>query len=205
MSRRLFNRLIAALIGVVLLSAPARAQDDGPEAVIERLSETLLDVMQAADELGYAGRFERLEPVLTEVFNFPFMARIAVGTTWRELGEPERERLVELFTEMSIANFAARFDGYGGEHFEVVGQAPGPRDAVLVRSRLVRPQDEPVALDYLVRELEGEWQIIDVLLDATFSELARQRAEFAAILRAGGVPQLVASLERQIERLAAES
>jgi phospholipid transport system substrate-binding protein len=204
MSRRVFNRLIAAVIGVVLLSAPASAQDEGPESVVERLNDALLDVMQAADELGYAGRFERLEPVLTELFNFPFMARIAIGTTWRELGEPERAQLVDLFTQMSIANFAARFDGYGGERFEIVGQEPGPREAVLVSSRLVLPDDDPVGLDYLLREFDGDWQIIDVLLDATFSELARQRAEFAAILRDGGVPGLAASLERQIDRLAAE-
>lgn len=204
MSRRIFNRLSAVLVATVLVCAPASAQENGPEAVIERLSGALLEVMRSADELGYAGRFERLEPVLVEVFNFPFMARIAIGQTWRELDEAERERLVDLFTEMSIANFAARFDGYGGERFEVVGQEPGPRDAVLVRSRIVPPQDEPVALDYLVREFEGEWQIIDILLDATYSELARQRAEFAAILRDGGAPALLASLERQIDRLAAE-
>jgi hypothetical protein len=42
------------------------------------------------------------------------------------------------------------------------------------------------------------------LLDARYSELARQRAEFAAVLRSGGVPDLVATLERKIAQLTAE-
>jgi hypothetical protein len=41
-----------------------------------------------------------------------------------------------------------------------------------------------------------------VLLDAKYSELARQRSEFAAVLADGGLPELVATLERKIEQLA---
>jgi len=193
---------LAAALLLVLLVARAGAEPDGPEAPVERLNAALLEVMQEADTLGYEGRFATLEPVLEEVFDFPAMTRIAVGRTWRELEEAQRARLVELFGEMSVANFAARFDGYDGERFEITGTEPGPRDTVLVKSRLVLPDEAPVGLDYLLRDTDSGWQAIDVFLDSKFSELARQRAEFASVLRDGGYPQLVASLERKIEDLA---
>jgi phospholipid transport system substrate-binding protein len=132
------------------------------------------------------------------------MTRIALGPTWRELDADQRAELTELFTDMSVATYAARFDGYGGERFEILGQAPGPRDAVLVQSRIVLPDAEPIQLNYLLRQFADGWRIIDVLLDARYSELARQRAEFAAVLRDGGVPDLVATLERKIAQLTAE-
>jgi len=67
----------------------------------------------------------------------------------------------------------------------------------------VRQKKEPVGLDYLLRDFgEGGWRIIDVFLDSKFSELARQRAEFSAVLREGGYPSLVASIEAKIEELA---
>ena len=47
-------------------------------------------------------------------------------------------------------------------------------------------------------------RIIDVLLDAKYSELARQRAEFAAVLRSGGLPDLISSLEDKIQALSGE-
>lgn len=202
--RVLSKRLTAAvLFGVAWLSG-ALAAASGPQQVIERLHASLLEVMRNADELGYDGRYQQLESVLEESYDFPFMIRIALGPTWRELDERQRAELTELFTDMSVANYAARFDGYGGERFEILGEEPGPREAVLVQSRIVRPDDEPVELNYLLREFDDGWRIIDVLLDARYSELARQRAEFAAVLRDGGVPDLVATLERKIAQLTAE-
>lgn len=200
-----FKRLIGTLGALAVLAGPALGQDDGPQMVVEQLNDTLLEVMQEADQLGYQDRYDMLEPVLEQAFNFPFMTRVAVGREWSDLSEAQRERLVDLFAQMSIANFAARFDGYDGEHFELVGQEPGPREAVMVRSRIVRPDDEPVGLDYLLQQFEQEWQIIDVFLDSKFSELARQRSEFSGVLRSEGYEGLIASLEQKIETLAEES
>lgn len=200
---QLFKQVVAAVLLAWLALAPAAAQDAAPTAVIEELNKALLDVMKAADELGYQGRYQQLAPVLEASYDFPFMARIATGTSWRDMSVEQQEELVALFKEMSIANYAARFDGYGGERFEVLGQAEGPRDAVVVESRLVRPDDPPVGLNYVMREQDGAWRIVDVLLDGKFSELARQKAEFAAVLRNGGVAGLKVLLQEKIASLEA--
>jgi phospholipid transport system substrate-binding protein len=196
--KHLAGGLALALVGV----APALAQAATPTAVIERLHEELLEVMQAGDGLDYAARYRQLEPVIRSSYDFPFMTRIAVGPAWGDLDDAQRARLIELFAEMSVANYAARFDGFAGERFELLGEEPAPRDNVLVRSRIVPTADDPVALNYVMKEFDDGWRIIDVLLDSKFSELARQRAEFAAVLRDGGPAELVATLERKIAELA---
>jgi phospholipid transport system substrate-binding protein len=132
------------------------------------------------------------------------MARIAVGRAWSDFSEAQRSQIIDLFAEMSIANFAARFDGFSGERFEIVDQRPGPRDAIVVESQIVRPAESPVGLHYVLREFEDGWRIIDVLLDAKYSELARQRSEFTAVLKSGGLPDLIATLEQKIQELSAE-
>jgi phospholipid transport system substrate-binding protein len=204
MLRTVIKRLAwAALLSVACLT-PALASTE-PQQVVERLHAALLDAMHNAAALGYEGRYAQLAPVLKESYDFPFMIRIAVGPAWRDFEQDQRARITDLFTTMSIATYASRFDGYGGERFEILGDEPAPRDTVLVHSRIVLTDDEPVELSYLLKEFEGDWRIIDVLLEARYSELARQRAEFAAVLRDGGVPDLEASLERKIAQLTAES
>ena len=90
-------------------------------------------------------------------------------------GDPDqRDRLAERFAAMSVATYAARFDGYSGQSFEVLDPQRGPQNAVIVPSRLVRPEDEPIALDYRMRQDDsGAWRIVDVYLKGRFSELAR--------------------------------
>lgn len=204
MMRMVIKRLAPAVLLSVACLGPAFAAKE-PQQVIERLNAALLEVMRNSADLGYGGRYEQLEPVLKESYDFPFMIRIAVGPAWREFEADQRRRVTELFTEMSIANYAARFDRHDGTRFEILGEEPAPRDTVLVHSRIVLSDDEPVELSYLLKRFDGDWRIIDVLLDARYSELARQRAEFAAVLRHGGVPDLVATLERKIAQLTAES
>jgi phospholipid transport system substrate-binding protein len=199
---RLSKRLSVAVVAVLLACGPAGADEASPRGVVERLHATLLEVMRTAGELGYSGRYQRLEPVVRQSYDLPFMLRIAVGPTWEELSESDRARLLDLFTEMSVANYAANFKGYSGESFEITGERPGPRDAVVIESKLNRPSDKPVGLDYVLKQSEDGWRIIDVLLDAKFSELAKQRSEFAAVLKDGGVPDLMATLERKVKELA---
>jgi phospholipid transport system substrate-binding protein len=199
-----FKLLLRAALLAALWLAPVHAQDADPANVIEELNAALLEVMIAADELGYEGRFEQLAPVLEASYDFPFMTRIACGTSWRDMTAEQQADLIALFTQMSIANYAARFDGYSGEKFEIVGESEGPRDAVVVESQLLRPADKAVGLNYVMRDNEDGWRIVDVLLDAKYSELARQKSEFAAVLSRGGAADLASLLQEKIDTLEAE-
>ena len=197
------------LLAFCLAGFPAMAQEtpqtqqvqDGPKGAVAQLNGTLLDVMQAAETLGYQGRYERLDPVLRATFNFPVMARISIGRHWSKLDEAQQARMAETFARMSVATFAARFDGFSGERFEVLGEEEGLRKTILVRNQLVLPDGEVIPLNYLFRKAKGGWRAVDVYLDAKFSELATKRSEYSAILGREGFDGLIAAIERKIEEL----
>jgi phospholipid transport system substrate-binding protein len=71
----------------------------------------------------------------------------------------------------------------------------------LVRTKLVRPNDAPVQLNYLLRQSGGEWRIVDLYLTGSVSELASRRSEFTAILREGGPDRLLAELRQRTATL----
>ncbi|MDB5375494.1 MAG: hopanoid biosynthesis associated rane protein HpnM [Belnapia sp.] len=191
------NRIARRTLLAAILACPvaAQAQAQAQTRVVDRLHASLLDVMKNARALGVRGRERQLRPVMEAAFNLPAMTRIAVGPPWTGLSADQQQALVAAFSDWSIATYASRFDGFGGESFETLGETPRPNGDVLVNTRLNRPNDAPVLLNYLLRD----GRIVDVYLTGTISELASRRAEFTAILREGGADRLVAELRRRTE------
>jgi phospholipid transport system substrate-binding protein len=195
--RRLPRRAALVAAAAVLPLWSALGQTATPAAAVEGFHAALLDAMRNARALGPRGRERRLRPAMQAAFDLPAMTRIAVGPPWTGLGEGERQALVSAFSDWVVATYANRFDGFAGESFATEGESALQNGDRLVRTRLLRPNDTPVRLNYLLRGSEGRWRVVDIYLDGTVSELATRRAEFTTLLREGGAERLVAELRRR--------
>jgi phospholipid transport system substrate-binding protein len=187
-------------IGSGISPSFAAAQDTGdPKAIVQSFYDALDETMKQGDELGFDGRYKKLEPVIRETFDVPVMAKIAVGPEWTNLTADEKSKLLEAFDRYMISTYASRFKTDKGLKFEV-GQVKTPADnRALVETRLVRAHGDPVALNYLFRpDTNGSWKIIDVYLSGAISEMARMRSDFSATVTKGGADALIAALDKKI-------
>lgn len=71
---------------------------------------------------------------------------------------------------------------------------------VRVRTRLVRPGDEAVQLDYVLQEEAGRWRIVNVVANGV-SDLSLKRADYGSIMKKQGFDLLVEKLEAQVAAL----
>jgi phospholipid transport system substrate-binding protein len=195
-------RGVGLAVLALLLAAPVvRAAADQPRTAIQSFYDTLLEVMKQATKLGFQGRYQRLQPAIEQTYDLPFMTRVAIGPAWAGMPPMQQQQAIEAFTRFSVATYANRFDGYSGEHFEIVGDRPGPANGTLVETRLVRTHDEPVQLNYLLHQTPSGWRVMDVFLSGTISESASRRSEFSSVLRQGGPDALLALLNRKVADL----
>lgn len=184
-----------------LLSQPAFADADA-RGTIDSFDATLLDVMKNADKLGYKGRYDKLAPVVERIYDIPLMARISVGPQWGSLTPDQQAKIIDAFKALSIATYASRFDGYGGEQFQITGEAPTAGGDNVVNTKLMRPNDDAVDLNYRLRKTGNDWKVIDVYLSGTISQLANYRSEFSATLRSKGADGLVQLINDKVAALA---
>jgi phospholipid transport system substrate-binding protein len=194
------RRLLLAMAATASVSNPAWAQAT-PTEVVERFHATLIEIMRNARSLGVRGRFDRLGPVMQASFDLPAMTRIAIGPPWSGMTPDQQGQLVQAFSEWSIATYANRFNGFSGESFSTAGVSTLRSGDQMVRTLLNRVNDAPVQLNYLLRQAQAGWRIVDVYLTGTISELASRRAEFATVLQQGGADRLIAELRRRSSAL----
>ena len=169
-------RLLPAGVTVGLMAAlitfSAQAQQEQPLTVVEQLNAVILNVMKESSYLAFDGRYAWLDPVIRDSFNLPFMAETAAGTHWSNATDAEKRHFVEAFSEMTTAIYAVRYDSYSGETFRTLGQEMVGQSSVLVRSEIVKPDGNRIPVHYLLRNIGGEWRIVDVYAWGKVSELA---------------------------------
>lgn len=203
--RRFFLNLMAASVFVATTAAPlaaARADSD-PKATVQAFYDVLIDCMKNGKELGFDGRYQKLAPAVNQAFDVPIMARIAVGPAWTNMPADKKTAVLDVFNRYMVTTYASRFKAFSGQSF-VVGELTQPAaDRKLVATQLLRPDGEPVQLNYVFRQGDAGWKIIDIYLSGTISEMARMRSDFAETVRAGGADGLIAILEKKINELKA--
>ena len=184
------------------LAVPAWAEGSAVDAAVKPIRafyDSLLSVMKQAKELGINGRYEHLSAPIRATFDLAAMTRIAVGPDWNSFSPADQTALIDAFSRMTIATYAARFNGYSGERFEVEPESEARATGRIVHTKLVQSNGQPIALNYLLRDSGGSWKVVDVYLTGTISELATSRSEFAAILKSGGASALILSLQQKTE------
>jgi phospholipid transport system substrate-binding protein len=173
----------------------------GPTAVIRKFYDVLLSVMKEAKHLTFDQRYQRLAPAITQAYNLALMSRLAIGPEWAQLQPAQQQRVTEAFSRYTISIYANRFDDYSGERLDVDPNPTTNANGTLVQSTLIKSNGEKVILNYLMRQGGDGWQVIDVYLSGTISELATRRSEFGGVLQQSGADGLVKLLDQRTAAL----
>jgi phospholipid transport system substrate-binding protein len=195
-ARSVILAITVLLAGPVLGQTTDNRQSDAG-MVVGELHQALLDVMQNAKTLGYQGRFDRLYPVISSIFDTPLIVQVILSRYWKDLDELQQQNFIDLFRHLSVATYASRFDAFNGEHFNETARQELKKGRLLIKTELLRPNDSTVNLDYLMHEKDGKWYIISVIADGV-NDLSLKRAEYASVIKDKGFEGLTGDIRTKI-------
>jgi len=175
-----------------------------PEAehVVSSLQDALIDAMRHADAETYEQRAARLEPVIAKTHHLAYLGQSILRDHWKDLDKDDKLRFLRVFSRLSLANYASRFDSYSGERFRIVSSRLMRDNLAFVRTELIKADSDTVSLDYALRKFDEGWRIINIVADGV-SEVATKRTEYDAIISKYGLDKLIDDIEDQIARLQA--
>lgn len=195
---------IAALsLSSLLYATSAFSQEESASArqIIDKFQAELIHVMKEGKKLGYAGRYEKLEPAVVNSHDLPKIARIVVGKEGEKLTDAQQKKLADEFTRISVASYAHNFSDFSGEEFVIDSEEETKNGGVVIHSHLNIPNDKPVKFDYMLKEKGTSWRIINIIANGV-SDLALKRSEYTAILQRDGFDALIAQIDEKIEHYA---
>ena len=174
-------------------------------APIATLNAGLLQIMKAGSKTPFPKRFDMLGPVIDQAFDLPGILRVSVGQAWSRMSDEEHADLMTVFRQYTVASYVANFDDFHGERFEILPDLRSVGSDEVVATQFTTTGGEATRLDYVMRQSETGWRVVDVLLNGTISNVVKQRSDFRGPLAEGGAAQLIGSLKKKIADLSGGS
>ncbi|WP_374090881.1 ABC transporter substrate-binding protein [Methylomicrobium lacus] len=195
------SKWTAVLLLVLLAPVTAFAGAVGgtsARAVVEKFQAELIEVMKNGKTLGYAGRYDKLVKPVSESHDLVMIARVVVGKEWEKLTSEQQDKLVDVFSKLSVASYAHNFKEYGGESFVFESEEQTKRGGVVVHYLFKVPDEKSHKFDYWLKEKGDSWRIINIIADGV-SDLALRRSEYTTILQREGFDALIAKINEKID------
>jgi phospholipid transport system substrate-binding protein len=193
---------LALLAGLgPVMALPVQADQSVIEP-IQRLNDALVQIMRQGRSAPFNNRFQMLAPVIDQTFDVQAVLEESVGPTWPTLPADQQAALTDAFRRYTIASYVNSFDTFSGQRFDV---NPSPRSLPngeqIVDTKITSRSGTSHALDYVMRKVDGDWRVVDVLADGSISRVAVQRSDFRRLLSRGGPSALVESLKNKSANL----
>lgn len=188
--------------GLLLLSfGGAAGAANPPAAIVEQMAGQALEVLRDKS-LDTDAKRQRLEEIVYQNIDFETLSRLVMARNWRKLSAAQKDEFMREFKKHLSATYGDNVDNYRNESVEILGQREEKRGDITVKSKIVRGGSDDVMVDYRLRQRNGEWRIIDVVVEGV-SLVANFRSQFQDIMSNGGAERLLKLLrEKNLEPVA---
>ena len=157
------------------------------------------------EQLGFQGRYNRLQPVIVQTHDFAFIARLVLGADGAKMTPDQQDRFIKAFTQLGVSTYAKEFNSYSGEHFDA-GGAQNAGSTTVVNSTLVIPGSRSGQnSSYQMHRVGNTWMIVGNIIADGVSDLALKRTQYRELLRQKGFSGLIAWITDQSQKNAQES
>jgi phospholipid transport system substrate-binding protein len=187
--------LFIALFGFTFLLSAQSAENE-IRSMLEDRDEEIKELLGPSGTEYTQEQRDQLKDIINDVIDYRAMAQFALGNTYDEISDEEREKFVSLFSTIIRDNSLNRLDIYRAEveyeEIEVNG------DQAHVRT-IAQLENVRTPVDYDLERRNGEWMITDLTIDDVSTAESYNR-QFQSIIRQRGFDALMQSLERRAAR-----
>lgn len=186
--------IVALFLGFSTLTGQSAGQE-----IRNMLDERDLEIKELLGPEGNQYTQEQrdmLKNIINDIIDYRALAEQALGNTFNEISDEEREEFVSLFSTIIRDNSLNRLDIYRAEVSYNGIEIDGTNAFVRTTAQL---DNVRTSVDYVMERRNGEWLITDMSIDEVSTAESYNR-QFQSIIRQRGFDALMQSLQRRAAR-----
>lgn len=195
--------LAAALVIACVAPAATAASAPPPREIVQTVIDEGLRILQR-DDLSVAVKREQLQAMVEQYFDFETLSKLVLAQNWRKLSKEQRRAFTDVFKTHLSLTYSKNIAEYNDESVVIVGEQEEARGDRTVKSKILRTNAEDVFVSYRLRQRDGAWMMIDVVVEGV-SLVSNWRAQFREVLGNKSPERLIELLEEKNEKLRQES
>lgn len=188
------RQLIAAFMATLLFTHAAIALSTPSETI----KTTIDDVLATLSDTSMDNEAKRNVALtkITDAFNFPGMSQRVLATNWKKTDARQRQRFIDLFTQILANTYWQRIKTYRDQSVEVVGEKIKNENSARVKT-VIKTGSKDIPVDYSLHLKDGQWLAYDVVIEGV-SLVRNYRNSYQQIAKRDGIDGLLDKMQVKV-------
>jgi phospholipid transport system substrate-binding protein len=192
------NSIIKCLLGIMLMASTQLALAAiGPDELVKSTAEDVLTIIKKDKDIQNGDQkkvFALAEEKILPNFNFDRVCRMVLGKHWHRATKEQQAAFQQEFRSLLLRTYATALSKYRNQTIEYkpLRSQPGDTD-VTVKTEIVQPGGQPVAVDYALEKNGDSWKVYDIVIEGV-SLVTNYRSQFSNEIKQSGMDGLIEKL-----------
>ena len=162
------KNIFAIFLGLAMfVSTGARADINVEKAdafVREVTSNGIEEIINA--NVSQKVKDERFEKLFNQALDLDFIGQFVLGRYWRTATPQERKDFIQVYRELNVKTWSARFDEFKGKSFVFTGSTPSTsKNQIFINSTVAMGEGEPAKVVWRVKQNGDNFKIVDIIIE----------------------------------------
>jgi len=192
------NKVIQFLLSFTLLAFAVGAYAEiAPDALVRSTAEEVLEIVKKDKDIQAGDQkkiFALAEEKILPNFNFDRVSQLVLGKSWTKATKEQQDAFQKEFRSLMLRTYATALSKYRNQTIEYKPLRAQPADKeVTVKTLILQPGGQPVAVDYTLEKSGESWKVFDIVIEGV-SLVTNYRGQFSTEVRQSGLDGLIQKL-----------
>jgi phospholipid transport system substrate-binding protein len=191
--KKLIDIFLTMLFSMTLLTVGVARAEMSADELVKQTAEDVLTTIKNDKDIQAGNQqkiFALAEEKILPNFDFERVCRMVLGKNWKAATPDQQAVFQKEFRSLLLRTYATALGKYRNQVIEYKPLRAEP-DAknVSVKTQILQPGGQPIAVDYSLVKVDGGWKVYDIVIESV-SLVTNYRSQFSNEIRTNGLDSL---------------